>query len=282
MFLLRSKSLVLERHLTESWLTPLWTGSWSVKSLQTLRPCWRKLWRLVMLIIYVQRGPKPGLSHWQTKNSDKDHKAIGVLILASFPSSGACSQTDQGLDQLYRWSERFQTRKLLGLLLSLWGQEQSTVRCNRPWTGWVGISLWGCRGWVTAPTIFHVCAREGWRECREGDRGFCDLFPALNDLCGLVCGWDGGFTVSLSYLSANQMVIWTFLPTPPPQLLQLVIDVYKMLWAAEMKSPWEYGQHSITVTSAELIWSGVLGTFPHLEDCLFEHLTYLPVGMWFL
>lgn len=38
-----------------------------------------------------------------------------------------------------------------------------------------------------------------------------------------------GDSLSLSYLSANQMVIRTFLPTPRPQLLQLVIDVYKML-----------------------------------------------------
>lgn len=57
---------------------------------------------VLKLIMNMQRGPRSGLSHWQPKNSDKDQKVIGVLTPASFPSSSAFSQIDQGSDLLYR------------------------------------------------------------------------------------------------------------------------------------------------------------------------------------
>ena len=100
MFLLRNKSLVLERHQTELWLTPLWKGSWSVKSprLRTFNPYKGNCWSWWCCLMYIQRRPKPGLSHWQTNNSAKDHRVTGVRTLASFPSSGTCSQTAQGSD----------------------------------------------------------------------------------------------------------------------------------------------------------------------------------------
>lgn len=48
--------------------------------------------------------------------------------------------------------------------MPLWEQEQSTVHCNRPWAGWPGTSLWGCRGQVIASIVFganlHVPARK--------------------------------------------------------------------------------------------------------------------------
>lgn len=190
MFLLSSKSLVLKRHLTESWLTPLWTGSWSVKSpsLQTFSPCWRKFWRLVMLIMYIQRGPKPGLSHWQTKNSDKDHKATRVLILASFPPSGACSQTDQGLDQLYRWSERFQTRKLLGLWCPCGDKSKALYIVTDP-----GLAGWGHPSGVAEAESLHPPSLEQLsRVCRRKTEGMQGRRPGI-----------------LWSLSGSQRVVWS-------------------------------------------------------------------------
>ena len=164
MFLLRNKSLVLERHQTELWLTPLWKGSWSVKSprLRTFNPykgnCWS--WWCLM---YIQGRPKPGLSHWQTKNSAKDHRVTGVQTLASFPSSGTCSQTAQGSDLLYRWSGMFWKRKLLGLWCPCGDNNKALCIVTDPglagWThssGAAEVKSSTHRLWNN----FHVCASD--------------------------------------------------------------------------------------------------------------------------
>ena len=144
--------------------------------------------------MYIQRVPKPGLSHWQTKNSDKDHRVTGVLTLASFPSSGTCSQTAQGSDLPYRWSGMFWKRKLLGLWCPCGDKNKALCIVTDPglagWTrpsGAAGVDSSTHRLWNN----FLVYAREGQRNAGKETQGSWDLFLAINELCGLVCGWDG-------------------------------------------------------------------------------------------
>ena len=180
--------------------------------------------------MYIQRVPKPGLSHWQTKNSDKDHRVTGVLTLASFPSSGTCSQTAQGSDLRYRWSGMFWKRKLLGLWCPCGDKNKALCIVTDPglagWTrpsGAAGVDSSTHRLWNN----FLVYAREGQRNAGKETQGSWDLFLAINELCGLVCGWDGGGgSLSSSVtLVEDRLLIWIFSPAAPPQLLQLVIDV---------------------------------------------------------
>lgn len=75
-----------------------------------------------------------------------------------------------------------------------------------------------------------MSAREGWRDCGDGDQGSCELLQALSELCVLVCGWEGdGGSLSISCTLVQKKVVIRRFPTPPPQLLQLVIDVYEVL-----------------------------------------------------
>ena len=176
MFFLRSKSLILERRLTELWLTPLGRGSWSVKSprLQTFNPWQRKLLRLVMLFDVYTEGTKARsfpLANQEFRQGPQGHwgsdSIFFSILWCMLPNSPGFRPALQ-----VKWD--VSDEEITSFLVPLWGQEQSTVHCNRPWADWVDTSLWGCRAQVINPLSWEqlscVC-RGRTEECREGDPG---------------------------------------------------------------------------------------------------------------
>ena len=140
---------------------------------------------------------------------------------SSSPSYGACSQTAQGSDLLYRWNGMFQMRKLLVFWCPCGDKNKALCIVTDPGlTGWTHPSgaaelksSTHCLG-----NNFHVCAGEGQRNAGKETQGSWDLFLAINELCGLVCGWGtgrGSLSSSLTLVEDKVVNLNIFLSSIP-------------------------------------------------------------------